>query len=55
VKTHWESWLLRLALLATAAYQVISGNTPTLIAAARILKGAWDKHRSRTALGVARL
>jgi len=23
---HWESWLLRLALLATAAYQVITGN-----------------------------
>jgi hypothetical protein len=24
---HWESWLLRLALLATAAYQAVSGNT----------------------------
>ena len=23
---HWESWLLRLALLGTAAFQVISGN-----------------------------
>jgi hypothetical protein len=24
---HWESWCLRLALLVTGAYQVISGNT----------------------------
>lgn len=26
MRLHWESWLLRLALLATAAYQVTSGN-----------------------------
>ncbi|MDQ6670232.1 MAG: hypothetical protein M3069_05700 [Chloroflexota bacterium] len=26
MERHWESWLLRLALLATAAYQIISGN-----------------------------
>jgi hypothetical protein len=31
---HWESWLLRLALLATGAYQIVSGNTNgTLVAA----------------------
>ena len=26
MRLHWESWLLRLALLATVAYQVTSGN-----------------------------
>ena len=32
--THWESWLLRLVLLATAASQAVSGNTPGAVVAA---------------------
>jgi uncharacterized membrane protein YjdF len=32
-KFHWESWLLRLALLATAIYQLISGNIPGAVVA----------------------
>jgi hypothetical protein len=32
-KFHWESWLLRLALLATAVYQLISGNIPGAVVA----------------------
>ena len=44
MKTHWESWLLRLALLATAAFQVISGNTPGAVVAAEASQGAqWDR------------
>ena len=34
VRLHWESWLLRLALLGLAAYQVTSGNTDGAIVAA---------------------
>jgi hypothetical protein len=34
VRLHWESWLLRLALLGTAAYQVTSGNKDGAVVAA---------------------